>query len=72
VPGKTCFGQATSFESWLRIVEERFSIDPMTARDTSAMDMISAFDFNQQPRPPIVLSATREGSPYPQPLQTSK
>ena len=61
-----------SFESWLRIVEERFSIDPMTARDTSAMDMISAFDFNQQPRPPIVLSATREGSPYPQPLQTSK
>ena len=26
-------------------------------------------DFSQKPRPPIMLSLTREGSPYPQPLQ---
>jgi phospholipase C len=58
-----------SFESWLKIVEERFDVNPMTARDTNALDMINAFDFSQTPRSPIVLSPTREGSTYPQPLQ---
>jgi phospholipase C len=59
-----------SFESWLRIVEERFDVHPMTARDTDASDMLSSFDFTQQPCPPIILSPTVKGSPYPQPLQT--
>jgi phospholipase C len=59
-----------SFESWLKIIEERFGIQPMTARDTSAGDMLQAFDFNQKPRLPLILGATREGSAYPQPLQT--
>ncbi len=58
-----------SFESWLKIVEERFNIQSMTARDTNAADMIAAFDFTQQPRSPIILQSTRTGSPYPQPLQ---
>jgi phospholipase C len=58
-----------SFESWLKIVEERFNVNPMTARDTNALDMIGAFDFSQVPRQPVVLSPTREGSSYPQPLQ---
>ena len=58
-----------SFESWLKIVEERFGVKPMTARDTLAGDMLQAFDFNQKPRLPVILDATREGSPYPQPLQ---
>jgi phospholipase C len=58
-----------SFESWLRIVEERFGIYPMTARDTDALDMMAAFDFTQQPREPVILSATRQGSPYPHALQ---
>ncbi len=58
-----------SFESWLRIVEERFNVNPMTARDTEALDMLDAFDFTQAPRPPYNLSASRSGSPYPQPLQ---
>jgi hypothetical protein len=40
----------------------------MTARDTLAGDMLQAFDFNQKPRSPSILSATRDGSPYPQPL----
>ena len=52
-----------SFESWLRIVEERFGIIPMTARDNVANDMSDAFDFTQQPRPPLVLNPA--GSPYP-------
>ena len=58
-----------SFESWLRIVEERFDVQPMTARDTNAKDMIDSFDFMQKPRPPTNLSATRAGSAYPRPKQ---
>ncbi len=59
-----------SFESWLKITEERFGIVPMTSRDTGADDMLGAFDFTQKPRAPFILSATTQGSPYPQPLQT--
>jgi phospholipase C len=58
-----------SFESWLKIVEERFNVNPMTARDTNASDMLDSFDFTQQPRAPIILSTDAQGSPYPQPLQ---
>ena len=59
-----------SFESWLKIVEERFNVHPMTARDTQAKDMIDAFDFTQKPRAPVILSPTEKGSVYPQTLQT--
>jgi phospholipase C len=59
-----------SFESWLKIVEERFDIHPLTARDTKALDMLDAFDFTQQPRPPVILAP--QGSIYPQPLQIIK
>jgi uncharacterized protein (TIGR03437 family) len=52
-----------SFESWLRIIEERFAVMPMTARDNTANDMSDAFDFTQQPRAPVLL--TGSGSPYP-------
>jgi uncharacterized protein (TIGR03437 family) len=57
-----------SFESWLRLVEERFGVMPMTGRDNAANDMSDAFDFTQQPRAPVVLTGT--GSPYPPTLQT--
>jgi uncharacterized protein (TIGR03437 family) len=52
-----------SFESWLRTIEERFGARPMTARDNKANDMIDAFDFTEEPRPPVLL--TPRGSPYP-------
>lgn len=55
--------------SWLRIVEERFGLPPLTRRDATADDMIEDFDFTQKPRPPVLLAATTRGSPYPQPLQ---
>jgi phospholipase C len=54
-----------SFESWLKLIEERYGIAPMTARDRQAADMTAAFDFTQKPRPPVPLAATRTGSPYP-------
>ena len=57
-----------SFESWLRIVEERFGVTPMTARDNAALDMMDAFDFTGQPRDPVMLKPT--GSSYPPSLQT--
>src|ERR1022692_1968825 len=52
-----------SFESWLRLAEERFGIIPMTARANTANDMADAFDFTQQPRPPVLMNGA--GSPYP-------
>ena len=52
-----------SFESWLRLIEERFGVIPMTTRDYAANDMADAFDFTQQPRPPVLMIAN--GSPYP-------
>jgi len=57
--------QTHSFESWLHLLEERFGLAPMTDRDQNADDMLECFDFNQPPRPPVVLSATRQGTPYP-------
>jgi phospholipase C len=58
-----------SFESWLKIVEERFGVKSMTDRDRNALDMMDSFDFNQAPRAPYPLPATVLGSLYPQPLQ---
>jgi phospholipase C len=57
-----------SFESWLKTIEERFGVTPMTGRDNTANDMADAFDFTQQPRAPVLLTGT--GSPYPPTLQT--
>jgi uncharacterized protein (TIGR03437 family) len=59
-----------SFESWLKIVEERFGVNSLTARDNTANDMIDAFDFTQSPRAPVVLDPSVTGSPYPPVLQT--
>jgi len=54
-----------SFESWLKMIEERFNVNSLTARDNNANDMIDAFDFTQSPRAPVMLAATTAGSPYP-------
>lgn len=55
--------------SWLRLVEERYQLAPLTKRDATADDMLSDFDFTQQPRPPVILAPTQQGSSYPQPEQ---
>jgi uncharacterized protein (TIGR03437 family) len=52
-----------SFESWLRIVEERFGVIPMTGRDNTANDMTDAFDFKQEPRPPVILDVAAPAYP---------
>jgi phospholipase C len=58
-----------SFDSWLRTIEERFDVQSLTARDTKAADELASFNFDQQPRAPIILDDSPEGSTYPQPAQ---
>lgn len=58
-----------SFESWLRIAEERFGVQPMTARDTDALDMIDSFDFTQKPRPPSFFRRLKQALLTPNPCR---
>ncbi len=43
------------FMSVLRFIEVIFDLEPLTARDAAADDMLSAFDFTQQPIEPLIL-----------------
>ena len=43
------------FSSFLRLVEERYSLQPLTDRDKLASDMLDSFDFSQQSQPPLIL-----------------
>ena len=43
------------FSSFLKFVETRFGLQPLTARDTAANDMTDSFDFSQPPQMPLVL-----------------
>ena len=43
------------FSSFLKLVEERFNLAPLTLRDANANDMLDSFDFTQQPLPPLIL-----------------
>jgi phospholipase C len=58
------------FASVLRFIETIFDVPPLTSRDADASDMLSAFDFSQQPLDPLVLKPRRcpEG-PNPQPQE---
>jgi phospholipase C len=59
--------QSYSVACWLRLIEERYGVPPLTTRDATAADMLADFDFSQPPRPPILLSATVQGTHYPVP-----
>ena len=41
--------------SVLKLIETRYHLPPLTARDGMASNMLDSFDFNQQPQPPLVL-----------------
>jgi phospholipase C len=41
--------------SVLRFIEERFGVAPLTSRDATANDILDAFDFSQEPLPPLTL-----------------
>ncbi|HVI07903.1 MAG TPA: alkaline phosphatase family protein [Candidatus Binatia bacterium] len=55
------------FSSFLKTVEERFSLPPLTNRDAEANDLLDSFDFTQSPLPPLVLSP--RSCPLVSPLQ---
>src|SRR5579871_316618 len=44
------------YSSFLKTVEERFSLPPLTERDADANDLLDSFDFTQSPLPPLILS----------------
>lgn len=43
------------FDSFLRFIENDYSLPSLTARDRNAASMLSSFDFSQKPRPPLIL-----------------
>lgn len=44
------------FSSVLKFIETRFGLSNLTLRDLDAADMTDAFNFNQTPLPPLILS----------------
>jgi phospholipase C len=46
--------------SILKFIEENWNIPPLAERDAKANNLTSAFDFSMTPRPPVLVSATRE------------
>jgi phospholipase C len=48
------------FTSMLKFIEENWDIEPLSDRDASANNFLSAFDFNQAPRQAIFIPLTRE------------
>jgi len=41
--------------SILKFVETRYKLQPLTSRDAAASNMLDTFDFDQQPRSPLIL-----------------
>jgi phospholipase C len=50
------------FSSFIKLVEERYNLAPLTLRDADANDMLDSFNFTQQPLAPLILQ-TRQCSP---------
>jgi phospholipase C len=61
IPGYVSHTQY-EFSSFLKLVEERFNLAPLTSRDANANDMLDSFNFTQQPLAPLVLQ-NRQCSP---------
>ena len=53
-PG-TIFHRTADFSSVLRFIETIFHLPSLTERDRRANDLMGAFDFSQDPNPPLVL-----------------
>lgn len=46
------------FSSVLALIEHLWDLDPLTARDRQANDMLGAFDFNGKPQPRLILDTS--------------
>jgi len=49
------YHETTEFSSVLRLIERVFGLPALTERDRDADDLLGAFDFEQEPLPPMVL-----------------
>jgi phospholipase C len=49
------FHETADFSSVLRFIETIFDLPSLTDRDRQANDLMDAFDFSQEPNPPLVL-----------------
>ena len=53
------------FTSILKFIEQNWGVASLADRDAKANNFLTAFDFNQAPRPPVFLSFTRPNSAPP-------
>ena len=51
------------FTSAMKFIEENWDLEPVAERDANANNFLSAFDFEQPPRPPVFLEAEFDDSP---------
>lgn len=49
------WSETSDFSSVLKLIETVFDLPSLTDRDANANDMLSAFDFEQEPLPPLLL-----------------
>jgi phospholipase C len=70
-PGKVV-STTFAFESVLKLIERLHRLPALTTRDADANDMLGAFDFQQTPNPPLVLSKRRCPAPRYQSLRTRR
>ena len=49
------FSETADFSSVLKLIETVFDLPALTERDANANDLLTAFDFEQAPNPPLVL-----------------
>jgi phospholipase C len=52
------------FTSGLAFIAENWGVDPLATRDANANTFMSAFDFEQRPREPVLLPASRTKTEY--------
>jgi phospholipase C len=55
------------FTSMLKFIEENWGVEPLAERDRNANSIAPAFDFDQAPREPEFVAATREKTEVTQP-----
>ncbi len=60
--------KALEFSSVLKFIERRFDLEPLTERDEDSNSLRDAFDFDQTPLAPLILT-TRHCGPPPAPFQ---
>lgn len=53
--GGAVWSETADFSSVLRFIETIFDLPSLTERDANANDLLTAFDFEQDPLPPLVL-----------------